>query len=159
MQKDPETPQTLLDVGWREWVALPQLGVASLKAKLDTGARSSSLHVDHLEEFEQDQARWVRFEIRSARRRQRRPVVCAAPVSDERVVTDSSGNRRPRLFIRTTILLGACRFEIETNLTNRQDMLFAMLIGRTALAGRMRVDPARSYALGRPQRPLLQVAL
>lgn len=138
-------------VGWREWLALPDFGIAAIKAKVDTGARSSSLHVERLEEFQRDGVRWVRFEILPSSRRRKRPHACEAPVLDERPVTDSSGDRRMRLFIRTRVAIGTHLFEIEMNLTSRRGMLFPMLLGRTALAGRMCVDPGQSYLLGRPR--------
>jgi hypothetical protein len=137
--------------GWREWLALPDLGIGAIKAKVDTGARSSALHVERLEEFQRDGARWVRFEISPTSRRRIRPHVCETPVVDERPVTDSGGDRRMRLFIRTRVAIGVHVFDIETNLTSRRGMLFPMLLGRTALAGRVLVDPAQSYLLGRPQ--------
>lgn len=140
-----------IQVGWREWLALPEFGIGAIKAKVDTGARSSALHVETQEEFLRDGARWVRFTILPTSRRRKRPHVCEAPVVDERVVTDSSGDRRTRLFIRTVVAIGAHAFEIETNLTSRRGMLFPMLLGRTALAGRLLVDPSQSYLLGRPR--------
>jgi hypothetical protein len=93
----------------------------------------------------------VRFEISPTSRRRKRPHVCEAQVVDERPVTDSSGDRRSRLFIRTRVVIGAHDFEIETNLTSRRGMLFPMLLGRTAMAGRLHVDPAASWLLGRPR--------
>jgi hypothetical protein len=139
-------------VGWREWLALPDLGIAAIKAKVDTGARTSSLHVERQEEFQRDGQRWVRFEMAPASRRRRRPLVCEARVVDERYVTDSGGARAMRLFIRTRITMGMHDWDIEMNLTDRRAMLFPMLLGRTAMAGRMQVDPAGSYLLGRPRR-------
>lgn len=138
-------------VGWREWLALPDFGIGAIKAKVDTGARSSALHVETQEEFLREGRRWVRFTILPTSRRRKRPHVCEALVVDERPVTDSSGDRRTRLFIRTHVTIGAHRYEIETNLTSRHGMLFPMLLGRTALAGRLLVDPAQSYLLGRPR--------
>ncbi len=140
-------------IGWREWLGLPDLGLGAIKAKVDTGARSSALHVEKLEEFSRDGERWVRFEISPTSRRRKRPHVCEARVVDERPVTDSSGDRRLRLFIRTRVAIGSHVFEIETNLTSRRGMLFPMLLGRTALAGRLQVDPGQSYLLGRPKKP------
>jgi hypothetical protein len=138
-------------VGWREWLALPDLGIGAIKAKIDTGARSSSLHVEHLETFEREGRRWVRFEIAPTSRRRKRPLICEAPIVDERVVTDSSGDRAPRPFIRTLVGVGGEVWGIEINLTNRRSMLFPMLLGRTAMRGRLRVDPAQSFVLGRPR--------
>jgi hypothetical protein len=135
-------------LGWREWLALPDFGVRSIKAKLDTGARSSSLHVEAIEEFERDGAVWVRFALDAKTRSGRRARWLEAPLSDRRKVTDSGGRSELRPFIRTCIRLGGDRFDIETNLTNRHGMMFPMLLGRTALAGRIIVDPARSFVLG-----------
>lgn len=139
-------------VGWREWLALPDLGVAAIKAKIDTGARTSALHVDRLEVFEREGRRWVRFEIEPASRRHKKPLVCEAPIVDERPVTDSGGDRALRPFIRTLVGVGSDVWGIEVNLTNRRSMLFPMLLGRTAMSGRLRVDPGLSFVLGRPRK-------
>lgn len=140
-------------LGWREWLALPDLGLRSIKAKLDTGARSSSLHVEAIEEFERDGATWVRFALDARTRSGRKARWFEAPLADRRRVTDSGGSSALRPFIRTHIRIGGDLFEIETNLTNRHGMMFPMLLGRTALAGRIVVDPARSFVLGdRPRR-------
>ena len=150
MAADAKSGEPVL-VGWREWLALPDFGIGAIKAKVDTGARTSALHVETQEEFRRDGARWVRFTILPTSRRRRQPLVCEAPVVDERPVTDSGGDRRTRLFIRTHVAIGDHVFEIETNLTSRRGMMFPMLLGRTALAGRLLVDPAQSYVLGRPR--------
>ena len=141
-----------LVLGWREWVALPHLGIASIKAKLDSGARTSSLSVEDLETFHLDGRLHVRFGVR-ARRRSSRVSACTAPVLDRRVVTDSGGNRQERWFIASEILVGGKRFDVEMNLTDRRAMLFPLLLGRSALAGRFRIDSALSYTLPRPLRP------
>ena len=138
-------------IGWREWLALPRLGLEVLKAKIDTGARSSSLHVVDVEEFRQDGAEWLRFAVATGRRGL--PAVrCAAPVFDRRDVTDSGGHVTCRWFVRTPIRLAGIEWEAEINLTDRGDMLFPMLLGRTALRSRFRVDPQLSYTCGRPRR-------
>jgi hypothetical protein len=138
----------LVLIGWREWLALPGLGLPAVKAKIDTGARSSSLHVISLETFDRSGATWLRFAV-APRRRSSRLVTCEAQVADRRDVTDSGGRTEPRWFVRTEFVLGGRRFEAEMNLTNRGDMLFPMLLGRTALCGRFRVDPQLSYVCGR----------
>jgi hypothetical protein len=135
-------------IGWREWLALPQLGLSALKAKIDTGARSSSLHVDDLREFQREGRTWLRFAV-ATRRRGAGLVDCEAPALDRRDVTDSGGHITSRWFIRTAIRLEGIEWEIEINLTNRRNMLFPMLLGRSALCGRFRVDPQLSYACGR----------
>lgn len=136
-------------LGWRERLALPQLGIPSLRAKLDTGARSSSLHVDALETFERNGDTWLRFAVGIGRRFPRH-VQCEAMATDRRVVVDTGGGRSERWFIRTQVMLAGECFEVDMNLTDRRHMLFPMLLGRTALFGRFTVDPALSYTLPRP---------
>lgn len=138
-------------VGWREWLALPELGIPLIKAKIDTGARTSALHVERSEEFDRDGQRWVRFALLPGSRL-RQPKLYEAPVVDARPVTDSGGNRALRLFIRTRLVIGENSWPIEMNLTNRGSMLFPMLLGRTAMRDRLCVDPAQSFVLGRPIR-------
>lgn len=138
-------PDTI--VGWREWLALPTLGVAAIKAKIDSGARSSALHVVRQERFHRDGEPWVRFTVESDGPGSP-SVECEAPVIDERNVTDSGGHTTKRPFIRTEVRLGALQWSIEVNLTDRRHMLFPMLLGRTAMQQRLLVDPARSYVHG-----------
>ncbi|PWK82388.1 ATP-dependent zinc protease family protein [Fulvimonas soli] len=138
----------VISLGWRERVALPQLGIGLLRAKLDTGARSSALHVDGLEAFERGGVTWLRFGVSPGRRRAQ-TFLCEAPALDRRVVTDTGGRRTERWFIRSELLLAGHRFGIDISLTDRRHMLFPMLLGRTALEGRFAVDPARSYTQSR----------
>lgn len=139
----------LVTLGWRERLALPQLGIDVLKAKLDTGARSSALHVDTLEEFHRDGATWLRFTMHVGRR-QPQEVCCEAPALDRRTVTDTGGRRTERWFIRSEVQLAGQYFSVDINLTDRRHMLFPMLLGRSALSGRFAVDPALSYTQSRP---------
>lgn len=138
-----------LILGWRERVALPQFSIASVKAKLDSGARSSALHVESLETFSRDGAIWLRFVLRIGRWHPRH-VPCEARAHDRRTVIDSSGRSAERWFIETEIALAGLRFRAEISLTDRGGMLFPMLLGRSALAGRFVIDPALSYTLARP---------
>ncbi|MEO6925869.1 MAG: RimK/LysX family protein [Rhodanobacter sp.] len=142
----------LVILGWRERLALPQLGINMLKAKLDTGARSSSLHVDTLEEFRRDDATWLRFTLHLGRH-QPLAVQGEAPALDRRTVTDTSGRRTERWFIRSEVQLAGARFSVDINLTDRRQMLFPMLLGRTALEGRFILDPSLSYTQPRPLPP------
>ena len=146
MQRDP------IVIGWREWLALPQLGIPAIKAKVDTGARTSALHVDTLQADERDGETLLRFQISSTGRKNSPLYECAAPAVARRMVTDSSGHATLRWFIRTTIELGGRRFDAEINLTNRRNMLFPMLFGRLALGQHFVVDPSASYRYGRPLR-------
>jgi len=143
----PLEPVTL---GWREWLALPLLGIGAIKAKLDTGARTSSLAVVAAETFERDGRLHVRFRVRP-RRRSEKTIACEAPVVDRRPVTDSGGHAGERWFIRTGIVLAGQRFEADINLTDRRAMLFPLLLGRSALDGRFLIDPALSYTAPKPE--------
>lgn len=138
-------------IGWREWLALPSLGIGSIRAKIDTGARTSALHVESIETFHEDGILQVRFGVRP-RRHGRAVIEGCAPVVDRRAVTDSGGHRSERWFIRTDLEMAGRRFEIDINLTDRGAMLFPLLLGRSALAGRFRVDPALSHTCPRPAR-------
>ena len=133
-------------------MALPDFGVRAIKVKLDSGARSSSLHVESLDEFERDGATWLRFALDPLTRSGRKARWFEAPLADRRRVTDSSGASALRPFIRTHIAIAGDVFEIETNLTNRRGMLFPMLLGRTAMAGRIVVDPQQAFVLGEKPR-------
>ena len=138
-----------ITVGWREWVALPALGLVAVRAKVDTGARTSALHVDAHWRFTEAGAPWVGFRVSPGRQG---AVDAAAPVVDEREVADSGGHRTLRTFLRTSIRLAGVEREVEVNLTDRRGMRFPMLLGRTALAGVFTVDPARSFLHGRRPR-------
>jgi hypothetical protein len=152
----PLKPAPKLVVGWREWVGLPALGVARVKAKIDTGARTSSIHAWDIEAFRRGGASWVRFEIRPLQGEDRTRVECEAPVADERLVRSSSGHAEQRLVIATTLSLGEGAWPIELALARRDEMGFRMLIGRTALKRRAVVDPSRSFVCSSrdaPRRP------
>ncbi|GAB3580983.1 ATP-dependent zinc protease family protein [Calidifontibacter terrae] len=145
-----EQPLSSITVGWREWVALPDLGVPAIKAKVDTGARTSSLHAFDVDRFERDGALWVSFGIRPWQKSTEDIVRAQAPLLEERSVRSSSGHAEERPVIHTRLTLAGRDIEIEMTLTDRDQMGFRMLIGREALSRGFLVDSASSYAGGRP---------
>lgn len=142
MNKPRKKPVTL---GWREWVDLPELGLEHVKAKVDTGARTSALHAFELRTFTEGGKQRVEFKMHPNQKDNQTVVVCVANVVDERIVRDSGGHKEQRFVIETPVRVGDQEWPIEVTLTARDDMLFRMLLGRTAMKGRAIVDPSRSY--------------
>jgi hypothetical protein len=139
-------------VGWREWVALPQAGVDWVKAKIDTGARSSSIHAFGLEVVEQDGQEWVRFSIHPWQRSDEDHVELSMPVLDRREVRSSNGQTEQRYAVAMDVTLAGRTITTEMTLSNRDEMGFRMLIGREALERGFLVDASTSYAGGKPRR-------
>jgi len=139
------TTKTKPVLGWREWVALPDLGIPRIKAKVDTGARTSALHAFDLQTLEQNGQRMVRFKLHPVQNRNDEVVECVAKVVDERDVTDSGGHVEKRIVIKTTVQIGNDRRNIEITLTDRDNMLFRMLLGRTAIRPHYVIDPNKSF--------------
>ncbi|MEM6329793.1 MAG: ATP-dependent zinc protease [Planctomycetota bacterium] len=150
MPEEPASEKPL--IGWREWVALPELRIGAIKAKVDTGARTSSLHAFDVEEFERDARRWVRFVVHPAQRSERQTIQCEAPVLEFRSVRSSSGEASTRPVILTPVRVRGRVFQVELTLANRDAMGFRMLLGREAFRGVFLVDAGRSYYGGKPKR-------
>ena len=139
-------------IGWREWVALPQLGVKAIKAKIDTGARSSALHAFNVKRFRRGDKRMVRFEIHPLQRGKQEAVLAEAELVGEKHIRSSNGQEELRPVIGMTIRLLDREWDIEVTLTNRDEMGFRMLLGRQALRNRFLIDPGKSFQAGRPVR-------
>ncbi|WP_020561743.1 ATP-dependent zinc protease family protein [Methylosarcina fibrata] len=137
-------------LGWREWVSLPELGIRLVKAKIDTGARSSALHAYTIDPYFIGGQRWIMFAIHPKQKHRNISIECHAPVKDRRIVTDSGGHKQRRYVIETDILLGQSLIRTEVTLTNRDTMLFRMLLGRTTIDNRYIIDPGASYLQGKP---------
>ncbi|MDH4117193.1 MAG: RimK/LysX family protein [Acidimicrobiia bacterium] len=132
-------------IGWREWVSLPELGVDAVKAKIDTGARSSSLHAFDIERFDRGGIKMVRFVIHPLQRRRLATPPVEAELVTEKLVRNPGGREEVRPVIRTTVVWNAIEFEADLNLTRRDEMGFRMLLGRQAVRRRFLVDPGRSF--------------
>ncbi len=137
-------------IGWRE-----RLGLPAIKAKIDSATRSPSLRLASLKANRRDGIVWLQSAA-TKHCRSTTLVQCDAPAADRREVTDSGGHVSQRWFVHTMLELAGTHFEIENNLTNRRSMLFPMMLGRAALSGRFRVDPARSYVFGNRREENLQ---
>lgn len=146
----PEKQPALITLGWREWISLPTLGISSIKAKVDTGARTSALHAYFVEPYVKENVHYVRFGIHTNQNNNEQKIICNAPLLEERTITDSGGHAELRYVIETTIIIGNLERMIEITLTNRDTMKFRMLVGRTALNDFYSVNPAASYLSGKP---------
>lgn len=145
LRKNSLNKQAKIIIGWREYVALPELGIRAIKAKVDTGARSSSIHAFNIECFERDGMPWVRFSVYPKQRISENPVTAEAPVHDRRQIRSSTGQTQQRYVILTDVEMMGQSWQIELTLASREKLGFRMLLGRQAIRGRMIVDPHRSY--------------
>jgi hypothetical protein len=132
-------------IGWREIIALPELGISEIKAKIDTGARSSALHAFHIEKFQLNGKPMVSFEIHPYQKDNKRTVLAEAELLEYREVRNSGGHSQLRPVIVTEVELGTTQWQIELTLTNRDVMGFRMLLGRQAVKHRFLVDAGRSF--------------
>ncbi len=136
-------------IGWREWVGLPDLGIDRVKAKIDTGARTSTMDAEVYELSEENGVVVARFQVVFGGRKHLQEKMCSARVVENRNITNSGGQTEERVVILSSIKIGVLVKEIEITLTRRNDMVFRMLLGRTAIGDDFVVDVARSYC----QRP------
>ncbi|MCA9016177.1 MAG: ATP-dependent zinc protease [Planctomycetaceae bacterium] len=154
MTRTPKNNKTrkaqLSVIGWREWVKLPDLGIETIKAKVDTGARSSSLHAYDLHKFKRDEEEWIRFKVHPVQRKTHEVIVAEARVFEYRSVRSSSGKASLRPVIITNVELLGIVWVVELTLANRDEMGFRMLLGREAFRQRFFVDAGGSYYGGKP---------
>jgi hypothetical protein len=136
-------------LGWREWVTLPNLCLPAIKAKVDTGAKTSALHAFEVEKFARDGLDFVRFSMHPLQKTTDLVVGCEARLIDERLVSDSGGHSEMRFVIETELVICENRWLVEFTLTDRDSMRFRMLLGRGAMENRAMVDPDASFLCGR----------
>jgi len=144
-KKKKKSHKIINTLGWREWISLPELGIEKIKAKVDTGARTSALHAFSIVTFQEGAQQKIRFDIHPLQRNTDKIISCVANVVDKRWVADSGGHREERYVIETPAIIGDQRFLIEITLTERDTMLFRMLLGRSAIKRRFVINPARSF--------------
>lgn len=137
-----------LVVGSEEWVKLPKLNIPAIKVRVDSGAKTSSLHAVNIHPFIKEGEHWVRFDVYPLQGNGRTLIHCEAEIIDKRIVKSSSGTRENRYVIKTFLYFGEHSWEIELTLTNRDSMGYRMLLGREAMIGRILVDPESSFLHG-----------
>ena len=143
-------------VGSEEWCAFPNLGVPAIKARVDSGAKTSSLHAFNIQVFKKEGVPWVSFEVHPLQQNRKVVVRCEGLIVDRRMVKSSSGVSEKRYVIRTPLSIGEHTWEVELTLANRDSMGYRMLLGREAMGGRMLVDPSASFCLGDVARPQIE---
>ena len=137
-----------LKIGWKEWVSLPDLQIPAIKAKVDTGARTSALHASHITTFTRASESWVRYVVLPLRNNPEVEIQCESKLLDRRDIKNSGGQIESRYVIETTVVLGEARWSATLSLTSRDDMLFRMLLGRTSLPGNVVIYPGEKYLIG-----------
>ena len=136
-------------IGWQEIVALPQINLPALRVKVDTGAKTSSLHAENIKYFTEGEIEYITFDVHPVQKNKDIVIHCQAPLSDKRNVKSSSGYKENRPMIKTNIKIGDYVFEIDLNLTKRDYMGFRMLLGRDAMKGNIVIDPEHKFLHGR----------
>ncbi|MBB1140675.1 30S ribosomal protein S6--L-glutamate ligase [Myroides sp. WP-1] len=139
-----------LIVGSEEWCSFSTLNIPAIKARVDSGAKTSALHAVNISPFEKDGEKWVKFDVNPLQNNGKTIIHCEAKVVDKRIVKSSSGSRESRYVIRTILGFGETSWDIELTLTNRDSMGYRMLLGREAMGGRILVDPEKHFLLGQP---------
>lgn len=137
-------------IGSREWCSLPELGIELIKAKIDSGAKTTALHADNLTKFSKNGENWVKFSLHPLKSRPDVIAECEAKLIEKRIIKSSNGTKEERFVIETKLVLGNSSYPIEITLTNRKLMGFQMLLGRQAMSNRVLIDCEFRYLLGKP---------
>lgn len=137
-------------IGAREWCSLPDLGIQLIKAKIDSGAKTTALHADDLIKFNKNGEDWVKFSLHPLKSKPQFIVQCEAKIIDTRIVKSSNGTKEERFVIETQLVLGKLSYPIQITLTNRELMGFQMLLGRQAMSNTVLIDSEFRYLLGKP---------
>ncbi|ETX12456.1 ribosomal protein S6 modification protein [Marinomonas ushuaiensis DSM 15871] len=135
-------------IGSDEWCAFTSIEIPAIKARVDSGAKTSSMHAVNIQKFSHNDKQWVRFEVHPLQKNKKVTVHCEAPLIDQRVIKSSSGDKEQRPVIRIPLSLGGKSWEVEVTLTNRDSMGYRMLLGREAMNGRVLIDPEGQCLLG-----------
>lgn len=135
-------------IGSEEWCGLPQLNIPGVKARIDSGAKTSALHAVNINQFKKNGQPWISFDVHPLQKDGKTTIHCEAPLLDKRKVKSSSGNSEVRFVIKTVLAIAGETWEIEVTLTNRDSMGYRMLLGRQAMSGKILVDPEESFHLG-----------
>jgi ribosomal protein S6--L-glutamate ligase len=137
-------------IGWKEWFGLNCIGLPAIKGKIDTGAKTSSLHAFNIENFFIEDVEYVKFDIHPLQKNKKLARSCIARVIDRRMVSDSSGKKEKRFVIKSDLFIGENKIRIELTLANRDSMTFRMLLGRDAIKqAKMLVNPSKSFLQGK----------
>lgn len=149
MPKIPSTTQDKVTIGWKEIASLPGINLPAIRVKVDTGAKTSSLHAENIRYFRKGEKRYIKFEVHPVQKNKDIVINCEAPLVERRVVKSSSGCEERRPMIKSDIKIGDHIFEIDLNLTKRDYMGFRMLLGRDAMKGKMMIDPEYEFLHGK----------
>ncbi|MBI1365136.1 MAG: ATP-dependent zinc protease [Alphaproteobacteria bacterium] len=148
-KKTRKTKRAPATIGWREWAAFPALGAERIKAKIDSGAKTSAIHAFKVKVVRRADGEWAEFRLHPLQKSKTPEIKCAAPIVDRRRIRSSNGAVEERIIIRTMLRLGAREWPIELSLAKRDEMGFRLLLGRSAIRRRFVIDPGASFLLGK----------
>ncbi len=148
----------LIDVGWAEWLTIPELGIPYIAAKIDTGARTSCLHTFSVDAFERRGETWLRIGLHPIKGNSDIEIWREIKAKEQRAVTDSGGHTEQRWVVELDLVIAGQTIRADVTLTNRDNMAYRMLLGRTAMTKRIRVNPGSKWLCGTPSTAELEEA-